>query len=266
MTTETQPNPSDTQLTLRQKQICDLVGARGFLTVESLASHFHITPQTVRKELNYLASCALVQRFHGGAGAPSSVENAAYVTRQVLHLPEKQRIARLVADHIPERASIFINIGTTTEEIARYIIHRKGLRVITNNLHVANILADSPDIDVIIAGGQVRRQDHGIVGELTVEFINQFKVDIGIIGISGIDADGSLLDFDYREVLVARSIIANSRRVMLAADASKFGRSAMVRVGHMAEVDELFTDREPPADFRDMLVASDVKVHVAAPA
>ena len=252
-------------LTPRQQQIYELVRGQGFLTVERLATQFGVTPQTIRREVNELAARTLVQRFHGGAGLPSSFENTAYGMRRVLFLPEKRRqVAQLVVEHIPERASLFIDIGTTTEEVAKELASHKGLRVITNNLHVANILADSEDIEVIVAGGLVRSRDRGIIGELTVDFIRQFKVDFGIIGISGIDADGSLLDFDYREVLVARAIIANSRRVFLVTDASKFGRSAMVRLGHISQMDEIFLDREPPEEFRGMLNAIDMTVHIAA--
>jgi DeoR family glycerol-3-phosphate regulon repressor len=252
-------------LTPRQQQIHEQVRSKGFLTVEHLAEQFGVTRQTIRKEVNELAARALVQRFHGGAGLPSSVENASYGMRRVLCLPEKRRIARLVAQHIPERASLFINIGTTTEEVAKELVSLKGLRVITNNLRVADILADNEDIEVIVAGGLVRARDRGVIGELTVDFIKQFKVDFGIIGISGIDADGSLLDFDYREVLVARAIIANSRRVFLVTDVSKFGRNAMVRLGHLSQVDELFTDCEPPEPYCSMLASIDIALHIAAP-
>lgn len=252
-------------LTPRQQQIYELVREQGFLTVEHLAEQFAVTRQTIRKEVNELAARALVQRFHGGAGLPSSLENASYGMRRILNLPEKRRIARLVAQYIPDRASLFINIGTTTEEVAKELVSKKGLRIITNNLHVANILSENEDIEVIVAGGLVRGRDRGIIGELTVDFINQFKVDFGIIGISGIDLDGSLLDFDYREVLVARAIINNSRRLFLATDSSKFGRNAMVRLGHLSQVDDLFTDQEPPAYLSGVLGSIDTAVHVAAP-
>jgi DeoR family glycerol-3-phosphate regulon repressor len=251
-------------LTLRQQNILEQVRSRGFLSVEHLAGQCGVTPQTIRKEINELAARALVQRFHGGVGLQSSLENASYGIRRVLNLAEKQRIARLVAGHIPARASLFINIGTTTEEVARELATRKGLRIITNNLHVAAIFADNEDVEVIVAGGLVRSRDQAVIGELTVEFIRQFKVDIGIIGISGIDADGSLLDFDYREVLVSRAIIANSRRVFLVTDASKFGRDAMVRLGHVSQASDLFIDREAPDGFRAMLAAHEIAVHIAA--
>ncbi len=246
----------------RQERILDLARRHGFVAIEDLARRFAVTAQTIRRDINQLCAQALLRRYHGGAGLPSSVENLAYTARQVLCLEEKRRIAALVAQHVPDRASLFINIGTTTEEVARALMSHKGLHVITNNLNVAGIMSGNPDFEVIVAGGVVRTRDRGIVGEATIDLIGQFKVDFGIIGISGIDADGTLLDFDYREVRVAQRIIENSPRVFLAADHTKFGRNAMCRSAHLDRVDALFTDRAPPRAFRAAL--AEVEVHVAA--
>src|SRR3546814_3939476 len=113
---------------------------------------------------------------------------------------------------------------TGVQTCALPILDHKALRVITNNLNVANILGGKPDFEVIVAGGVVRSRDRGIVGEASIDTIQQFKVDFGIIGISGIDDDGTLLDFDYREVRAAQAIIKNSRRVFLATDHTKLCR------------------------------------------
>ncbi|GAB4363148.1 MAG: DeoR family transcriptional regulator [Kiloniellaceae bacterium] len=251
------------ELNQRQEQIIALVRERGFVAIEALAEHFDVTPQTIRRDINQLCELGLLRRYHGGAGLPSSVENLAYQTRQVLHQEEKARIARVLAAEIPDNASLFINIGTTTEEVAKALVDHKGLRVITNNLNVANILAGKPDFEVIVTGGVVRSRDRGIVGEASIDIIQQFKVDFGIIGISGIDEDGTLLDFDYREVRAAQAIIKNSRRVFLATDHTKFGRNAMVRLGHVDEIDAIFTDRVPPKAMMDILAACEVELHVA---
>jgi DeoR family glycerol-3-phosphate regulon repressor len=249
----------------RQNHILSLVRRHGFVSIEALAQQLEVTPQTIRRDINELCEDARLQRYHGGAGLPSSVENLSYSTRQVLCLEEKKRIAREVARHIPDHASLFINIGTTTEEVAKALLDHAGLRIITNNLNVAGIMSGKADFEVIVAGGVVRPRDRGIVGEATIDLIRQFKVDIGIIGISGIDDEGELLDFDYREVRVAQTIIEHSRQVFLAADHSKFGRSAMVRLGNLSQIDVLFTDRPPPTAMRDMLGAAGVSVRAAGP-
>jgi DeoR family glycerol-3-phosphate regulon repressor len=253
------PNP-------RQSKLLEEVRARGSVTVDALAEQFGVTLQTVRRDVALLADAGLLARFHGGVRvAESTTENIAYRQRQQLNEQAKLRIARAVAQAVPEGCSLIINIGTTTEAIARELLRHKGLRVITNNLNVAAILSDNPDCEVIVAGGVVRSRDRGIVGEVTVEFIRQFKVDIGLIGISGIEADGSLRDFDYREVNVARAIMAHSRQVWLAADHSKFNRPAMVELARFSELDRLFTDTAPPAPFPALLSEAGVQCVTCAP-
>ncbi len=246
----------------RQGEILKMVQRQGFVSIEALAQSFNVTPQTIRRDINELCDQQLLTRYHGGAGISSSVENIAYVTRQVLCLQEKQRIARLVARHIPNRASLFINIGTTAEEVAKALVDHEGLRVITNNLNVAAVLSGNPSCEVIVAGGLVRQRDLGVTGEATIDFIRQFKVDFGVIGISGIDQDGSLLDFDYREVKVAKVIIENSRQVFLAADHTKFGRNALVRLCDLTQVDALFTNQTPPKIMLDVIAASNTRLYV----
>jgi DeoR family glycerol-3-phosphate regulon repressor len=251
------PNP-------RQAQLMDELRARGSMSVEALADQFGVTLQTVRRDVKLLSEAGLLARFHGGVRLPSSTtENIAYRQRQQLNEAAKQRIARVVAKSVPNGCSLIINIGTTTEAIARELLHHKGLRVITNNLNVAAILSDNPDCEVIVAGGVVRSRDRGIVGEVTVDFISQFKVDIGLIGISGIEADGTLRDFDYREVKVARAILEHSREVWLATDHSKFNRPAMVQLARFDEVDMLFTDAPPPDPFPKLLANAGVQCEVA---
>ncbi|TFH87371.1 DeoR/GlpR family transcriptional regulator [Billgrantia azerbaijanica] len=247
----------------RQDAIIELVRRQGYASIEQLTEHFAVTPQTVRRDLNALSSEGLIRRVHGGAGLESSTVNTAYATRKTLNLEAKQRIAALVARHIPDQASLFINIGTSTELIAEALLEHQGLEVITNNLNVAAILQHKEDFNVIIAGGQVRSRDGGIIGEATIDFINQFKVDYGIIGISGIDEDGSLLEFDYQEVRVAQAILRNSRQVFLATDHSKFQRNPVVRQGNLAQLDALFTDRRPPEAILRLLQQHDVALHIA---
>ncbi len=205
-----------------------------------------MTPQTIRRDINQLAEQGLLRRTHGGAASEaSSIQNTAYAMRAGQMRDEKQRIAEAIAASIPDHASLFISIGTTTEAVARALLGHRHLKVITNNLHVAATLADKADFEVLVAGGSVR-SDGGVVGQAAADFIQQFKVDFAIVGISGIDEDGSLLDFDYQEVRVSQAIIDNARQVLLAADSSKFGRNAVVRLGSIALIDHLYTDAPPP--------------------
>jgi DeoR family glycerol-3-phosphate regulon repressor len=251
------PNP-------RQIKLLTVVQTKGSVTVDELADTLDVTLQTVRRDVQRLADEGLLTRFHGGVRVPSStIENIAHLQRESLNADGKTRIARLVAAAVPNDCSLILNIGTTTEAIARALLQHSGLRVITNNLNVASILSANAKSEVIVVGGVVRGRDRGIVGEAAVDFIRQFKVDIALIGISGIEADGSLRDYDYREVKVSQTIIAHAREVWLAADISKFNRPAMVEVATLSQIDRLFTDAPPPDPFPALLNEAQVRFDVA---
>lgn len=250
------PNP-------RQRRLLDQIRALHSASVESLAQSLEVTPQTVRRDARLLAEAGLLARFHGGVALPdSTTENIAYLQRQGINAAGKRAIARAAAACIPDDCSLILNIGTTTEEVARALLRHRGLRVVTNNLNVAALLADHAQCEVIVAGGVVRPRDRGIVGEATVDFIRQFKVDIAVIGISSIEPDGTLRDFDFREVKVAQAIIGQAREVWLVADHTKFGRRAMVELAHVSQIDRLFTDAEPPEPLAAILRDAQVRCEV----
>jgi DeoR family glycerol-3-phosphate regulon repressor len=248
----------------RQQQILAIARQLGAVQVDELALRFDVTPQTIRKDLNELCDNRLLTRTHGGAMLTSGVENMAYEARRNLATAEKIVIGRRAAELIPNNCSLFINIGTTTEEVARALMNHEGLLVITNNIHVAMTLMPNPKIDVIIVGGSLRRSDGGIVGESATDFISQFKVDHAVIGTSAIDNDGALLDFDYREVRVSKAILGNARNVILVADAMKFTRSAPVRIGHLTNVDVFVTDQAPPEPIGALCLDGGVTVEIAS--
>ena len=231
-------------LILRQQKTLELLRERGYISIDELAQYFDVTPQTIRRDINQLADEGLLRRYHGGAAHDSSVENTEYTMRVGYMLEEKLRIAEAVAAAVPDHASLFINIGTTTESIAHALLNHTGLKIITNNLNVAKILSTKEDFEVLIASGRVR-PDGGVIGQATADFFKQFKVDYALIGISGIDEDGTLLDFDFQEVCVSQEILSSARQVFLAADSSKFGRNAMIRLGSLKQVDSIFTDQQP---------------------
>lgn len=236
----------------RHRDILALAKNVGRVTVDQLASSLGLTPQTIRKDLNQLCAEGYLSRVHGGAVLATAVDNnVRYVERRQLARGAKQAIGQAVAERIPERASLFINVGTTTEEVARALASRAGLLIITNNLNVVDILAESHN-EIILVGGRLRAADRAMVGPFAAEFIRNFKVDYAIIGASAIDTDGTLLDFDADEVEVARAIIANARNIILASDASKLARSAPVRIASIADIHQFVTDMIHDDDFRDL--------------
>lgn len=232
----------------RRETILQIARGTGSVEVDDLAERLGVTPQTIRKDLNALARQSLLSRVHGGALLTSGVDNLAYDTRRNVASDAKARIGAAAAALIPDGASLFINIGTTTEAVAANFAHHRNLMVISNNLNVIDTLSTHKALDLVCVGGTVRTGDRAVVGSLAMRFIENFRVDYALIGISALDGDGSLLDFAIDEVEVSQTIIRNARKVILVADSTKVGRSAPVRVCGMEAIDFFVCDRiEDPA-------------------
>jgi len=249
--------------TARHAAILDQARRAGKVQANPLAQTLGVAVQTIRRDLRGLCNAGLLERVHGGAVLPLGVRNVGYDDRRGLNRDAKQRIAQRAAQLIPDHATLFLNIGTTTEAVARALRHHRDLMVVTNNLNVANILAAHDSCDVVVAGGRLRRADGGLVGDLAALAIARFKVDFAIIGASAVDPEGDLLDFDPEEVRVSRQIIDAARARMVVADASKLTRKAPVRIASLSEVEHFVTDRIPSERIVNALSDWGTALHVA---
>lgn len=249
-------------LSFRQSDILEIASTEGRVTVDGLAQRFGVTVQTIRRDLTELAEAGKLDRVHGGGVLRSGVSNIGYEDRRTLNADAKADMAQACAADIPDGASVFMNIGTSTEAVARQLLGHKNLMVVTNNMNVANILVDNPECEIVVAGGVLRRSDGGLVGNLTVSTIQQFKFDYAVIGCSALDAEGDLLDFDFQEVNVSQTIIAQARRTFLVADHSKFQRSAPARITSLAEIDTVYTDHALPKGLGEKCNAWDTTVRL----
>ncbi len=144
--------PAD--VAMRQDAIVALAREHGRVTVDDLAAHFDVTPQTIRRDLNELSARQILQRVHGGAVFSTGVANLEYEKRRQIAAGEKAAIGRAAASLIPDGASLFVNIGTTTEAVSEALLSHDALMVITNNINVANRMRLHPQI----RGGDRRRR------------------------------------------------------------------------------------------------------------
>ncbi|MDV7145429.1 DeoR/GlpR family DNA-binding transcription regulator [Tropicimonas sp. TH_r6] len=244
----------------RLQAILDLLREEDSVETEDLARRFEVTPQTIRRDMAVLVERGLAQRTHGGARRKASTSTIAYEDRRLKHAREKEVIGRVVADMIPNGRSIMLNIGSTTEQVAQALRDHEDLVVMTNNINVVHILRMSRIASLKIAGGSVRPSDGAIIGGDAVAFMDKHKADFAVIGCSSLDADGAILDFDEREVSVARAILRNARKRILVADRSKFDVDASVRICSLEELDVVVTDGQPPESFLQAASACGTRV------
>lgn len=252
------PNP-------RQQSLLDEVRARGSVSVERLAQRLDVTMQTVRRDVQRLSDAGMLLRFHGGVSLPREAPAAAaWKARQAVQADAKARIARSVAAAVPDGSTLMLGVGTTVEAVARELLKKKGLQVITDNLHVAGLLSEHPDCKVHVSGGVLRGRDSALEGEGTVAHLQQFKVDIAILTALAIDAEGNLRDRDLREMPAAQAMMNQSQETWLVADVSKFTHQALAKVGHLNQVKRVFTEALPPPPFPQMLQEWNVALTIAS--
>ena len=248
----------------RHEKIVSLIRENGFMSIDELAKLLDVTPQTIRRDITQLSEDKILRRYHGGATLDANLENEDYFYRKNKLQSEKAHIADMITEHIPDNSSMFLSIGTSVEAVAKALTQkRKNLCIITNNIHVASIVSVRPDYTIMVTSGVVRPNDGGITGVATLEFINQFKVDYAIIGVAAVETDGSLLDFDYKEVCVMQAMVENARLKYLVVDHSKFGRNALVRLGHISDFNAVFTDHAPTDSLRNRMEAASVRCFLA---
>ncbi|KPN70926.1 DeoR/GlpR family DNA-binding transcription regulator [Neisseria sp. 83E34] len=228
----------------RHEKIIRLVKEHGFMPIEELAKKLEVTPQTIRRDINILDQEKVLRRYHGGVTIGIEEEHPDFLSQKNRMKGEKMRISETLAAHIPDGATLFLSIGTTIEAVTDALVKlRKNLCIITNNIHVAATASGRSDYSVLITSGVVRPLDGGVTGIATMDFIKQFKVDYAILSASAIEEDGSLFDADYKEVSVMQAMMENARIRYFAADHSKFGKSALVRMADITDFDTVFTDK-----------------------
>lgn len=247
----------------RLDAITIMLGQHEFLTVENLSQTFGVTRQTIRRDLKVLSDQGIARRKHGGVERLVLTKNQAYTSRQILNVSAKQRIAAAVARQVPDGATLSFSIGTTPELVAQALLQHQNLRIITNNLNIAMVMAENSSFEITIAGGRMRNDDRDILGTGAETLFSSYKVDIGIFGVAGVDEDGTLLDFHEDEVQTRQIIRNNCRRSFLVLDFSKFSRKAHVRGGSIGEVNRIFCDRKPPEPIAELARQAGAKIIIA---
>ncbi len=217
----------------RQSAILARVENQGFVTIESLAEHFGVSAQTVRRDIIALDGAGLIQRFHGGAGiarAPVSVR-LDHERKRTINKDAKQVIAARAAAHVPDGAAIFLDVGTTLEAAAAALNEKNGLLVFTNSIRAAMSLSFERH-EVHMLGGRLSGKDGSVTGEAPLTALAGLRLDLALIGCSGIEETGRVMDFDLAKIAVKRAAMRAADASLLLATRDKFTRSARAEIAH----------------------------------
>lgn len=244
----------------RQAEIAELVSRTGGVSVDALAREFHVSAETIRRDLGQLAEFGLVEKVHGGARRSRLLTEGTFQERMAENLSAKERIADKLLDLVVSGDTIFVDTGTTSLICARRLATVPGLTVITNSVRVAKDLAAGRQSTVCLLGGEFREDNAQTVGPITIEQIRRFQADHAVITIAALDAAAGAMDASIEESYVARAMIECSRSLFIVADASKFDRKAAFGVCRLDEIDVLVSDRRPAPALSAALGRADVEI------
>jgi DeoR family fructose operon transcriptional repressor len=227
----------------RHQTILEQARSNGRVDVRELAELLEVTPETIRRDLTSLERRGLVRRAHGGAIPVERAALASPVTdREGLHSAEKLAIATAALDELPDSGSIIIDAGTTAIRFAELLPSDRSLTVVTHSLAVASIVATRPGIELYLLGGAVRPSSLAAVGTWTHQLLGMVNVDVAFISVNGLTPERGLTTTNMAEAAVKTALIKASRRTVVLADHTKFGREEFGRIAPLAAVDTIITD------------------------
>jgi len=249
----------------RHSEIFRILREEGTCTIADLARRLDVSLETIRRDIKPLTVSGDLLKTHGAVALPYYLGEAPFDRRMRKNLAAKKAIARHAMRHIADGDSVMLDTGTTTSLLARELLKKRKLTVVTNSSDIARTLATVNGNTVYMAGGQLHGDNGAAFGASAIEFANRFKVRHSIISIGAVDAVAGPMDFTLAEAEFARVVLSCGENTMMVTDASKYGTTGLVKVCEFTDIDMIITDQHPPSEVAAALAGAGVTVELALP-
>ncbi|HEX8940102.1 MAG TPA: DeoR/GlpR family DNA-binding transcription regulator [Candidatus Limnocylindrales bacterium] len=249
----------------RRLKILERVAEGMSIQVADLARDFAVSEMTIRRDIQRLERDGFLRRTYGGATAHVTRSfDVAFNARALQHAAEKRLIGLAALDELADATFLFLGIGTTAEQFARFLPARPDLTVVTGSLPIASLLGTRA-LRVVALGGTVRRDELTCVGPAARATLERYRFDLAVLGAAGLTARWGLTELNDEEAEIHRRAVEQAERVVVIADGSKLGLSAPAMVAPAGRVDTLVTDASAPPDELALLREQGVRIVLAAP-
>jgi DeoR/GlpR family transcriptional regulator of sugar metabolism len=233
----------------RRLETAELIEQHGEAKVEELSALFGVSDMTIRRDLEALEREGIIKRVRRGAiSATSRSYEPPFALRAGRFREEKSRIGRAASSMVSEGETVILDVGSTVLAAAEVLRERRNITILTPSLRAAWLLADKPDLRIIVTGGIVRPGERSLVGALSERAFESLYCDTLLMGIGGIDVCAGFTEFNLEDARVKQEAMQFSQRRIVLADASKLGKVAFARVAGLHEVDALVTDMDADSD------------------
>jgi DeoR family transcriptional regulator of aga operon len=226
----------------RLSAILEELSGNGSVSVSELSRDFAVSLATIRRDLQLLEEQRLIARVHGGAVARGVLYELPLRYKSTRQPEQKRRIAQEAARRVHEGWAIGLTGGTTTTEVARALVDRPRLTVVTNALNIAAEIAVRPNLKLVVTGGVARPESYELVGPLAEASLEGLNLDIAFLAVNGITPRAGLTTHHEIEAGTNRALMARAAQVIVVADSSKLGHVAFARICELSDVDELIID------------------------
>ncbi len=248
----------------RQEKEVAYLAEENFVKVEQLAKRYNVSNETIRRDLLLLEAEGYIRRTHGGAEFDNlRAQEKQYETRTQRNFEEKKALAALAFDFIEDGDTLAMNTGTSTLELAKLLVKRNHLTIITNSLDIAVTIGRNPSNNIYLPGGYLRMEGRGLSGAMCCEDLSRFRVDKTILSVGGITLEDGVTEYHVEESAAIREMIAIGNKTMVLADYSKFKEVALNKICDIKEIDYIFTDWNTPVREISLCRGKGVKVYVA---
>ncbi|MBU3189507.1 DeoR/GlpR family DNA-binding transcription regulator [Clostridium bowmanii] len=226
----------------RQNKFLELLSTKDVVTISEFMGEFDISIETVRRDLSILEKQNKIEKVYGGAKIKAAtLGESTMENRMTNKLQQKESIGKKCSEFINDGDCIFIDSGSTTFHIAKQIIDKKNLTIITNSIPVLNALINT-EHEIIIIGGKVRHNERSIVSYDYIFNFSQLNIQKSFICAGGITLENGISDFNMQEALIRKTIIERSKEIFVAAESSKFGRDVTINIAPLSKVSYIVTD------------------------
>ncbi|MEU6564286.1 DeoR/GlpR family DNA-binding transcription regulator [Nocardia nova] len=229
----------------RRREILHRLATDGYVEAKALADELGVDTSTIRRDLDALERAGQAQRTHGGARpVPGATAKLPYTMKEGERLPEKAAIGAAAASRVRNGDTVILDSGSTTYEVARALRDHTDLTVITNDLRIATLIAETPGTRLLVTGGEVLGSVFTLVGERAIAFLSGYTADWAFLGADAVDIHAGVTNMNTLEVPLKRAMITAAAAAVVVADSSKFGRRALAKVAGIDEITCAITDSE----------------------
>lgn len=244
----------------RKEKILETLRQKKSVRILDLSKELKVSRETVRKDIMEMEEEGLLKKTYGGAVLDEVNEETDYERRRFENKQEKYFIAERAVQFIEPGDTIYLDYGTTTYALAEQLVNFENLTIVTNSIPIVNLLIHSPGINLIILGGNVRKNEDSLFGTFGLNNAKEIFVDLGFFGCAGIDLKSGVTNYHMGEIEISKLMVEHSSSVILLTDDRKLGKSALYKTADLADIDIIITTTMKDTDIEQEYLSHDIEI------